>query len=137
MEIKNNDNINYFILKMLAGQVTLCSEPVEKSLVSIPALHGFQLSQMKETIAVVSLIVSPNQWCCVVQWERFKDGCCHGLATKDSLRYSMIIAQCVCCYDPHLLTNQYKYDKALKHTPAYLKLLSLPLPPRPRLLTNQ
>lgn len=35
-----------------------------------------------------------------------KDSHCHGLATKDSQRYSMIIIQCICYYDPCLLTNQ-------------------------------
>ncbi len=34
----------------------------------------------------------------------FKYSCCHGLATKDTLRFCVIIAQCVCCYNPHLLT---------------------------------
>ncbi len=59
----------------------------------------FRLSQMKDghrkTIVVIAVIVAPNRRSCVVQWERFKDGRCHDLATKDSLRYSMIITQCV------------------------------------------
>ncbi len=67
----------------------------------------------RETIFAISVIEAPNRWSCVVQWERFKDGHCHSLVTKESLRYSMIITQCVYCYDPHLLINQYKYIKLL------------------------
>ncbi len=77
---------------------------------ALNTLHNFRLSQTKdwhrETIVAISVIVAPNWWFCVVQWERFKDGRCHSLATKDSLQYSMIIAQCICCYHPRLLTNQ-------------------------------
>ncbi len=81
-------------------------------------LHDFWLSQTKdwhrETIVVISAIVAPNRWFCVVQWERFNDGRYHSLATKDSptiifcqcQKYSMIIAQSVCSYDPRLLTGQ-------------------------------
>ncbi len=41
-------------------------------------LHDFQLSQTKdwhrETILAISVIVAPNRWSCVVQWERVKHG---------------------------------------------------------------
>ncbi len=77
---------------------------------ALNTLHDFWLSQTKdwhrETIVAISVIVASNQCSYVVQWERFKDCRFHGLATKDSLRYRMIIAQCVCWCDPCLLTNQ-------------------------------
>ncbi len=43
-------------------------------------------SSPDETIVAISVILAPNRWSCVIQWDRFKDGCCHSLANKDSLR---------------------------------------------------
>ncbi len=54
----------------------------------------------REMTVAISVIMAPNRGSCVVQ--RFKDV----LEPIDSLRYSMIIARCVSCYDPHLQQNQ-------------------------------
>ncbi len=96
-------------------------------------LHDFQLSQMKdwhrETIVAISLIVAPNWWSCVVQWERFKDGRCHGLATKDTIQHDH---HTVCLLLWHTFTDQpikmwhgINATWPLKHKTAYLKLLCL------------
>ncbi len=60
------------------------------------------------------LVMAPKLWSYVRLWERFKDGCCYGLETRDSLRsffwkcqkFRITISQCVCCDDQRLLTSQ-------------------------------
>ncbi len=74
--------------------------------------------------------MAPYRW---LYRERFKDGRCHSLVTKDSLRYSMIIAQVfagtIHFYWPAAknATAWNQCDMVIKHKTAYLKLLSLPL----------
>ncbi len=55
-------------------------------------------------------IVAPKWWCYVVQWERFKDTqtVLWPKIAWNHFKFSMIIAQCVCCNDPRLLTSQTK-----------------------------
>ncbi len=79
----------------------------------------------------ISVILAPNQLSCVVQWERFKDGRCHDLVTKDSAWSShSVFAGTINVYWP---TNTNVTWNQIKHKTAYLlgKLLCLSLSPLP------
>jgi len=109
-------------------------------------LHDFWLSQTKdchcETIMAISVIVALNRWSYVIQWERFKDDCFPGLATKDNLRsffdnvrnsawstHSVFAATTYVYWPANKNATWNQRDMALNLKTAYLKLFSFLLSP--------
>lgn len=50
----------------------------------MPGIDCGILSCARRKIVVISVVVAPKWWSCVELWERFKDGCRHGLVIQDS-----------------------------------------------------
>lgn len=75
--------------------------------------HVFQPSQTKDNHGdgnpVRFLVFARKQWSCASLWDKFEDGHCHRLTTKDRMwrhqKFGTSILQLDCCYNPCQLTN--------------------------------
>lgn len=73
-----------------------------------------------ETIVAISLVVAPKWWSYVVLWKILKHSCCHGLATKHSLRqFSDIVRHLVCVL---LQTTFTDLPMKMQHKIVYLSI---------------
>ncbi len=75
------------------------------------------------------MIVVPDRWSCIAQWERFKDS--RVMVSRPKIQYDTVWSSHVVFAARATFTDQpikmwHQRDMALKHKTSYLKLLCLP-----------